>query len=389
MKKKIIKGIVFVLILGFTTLSIINLNVRGEPNESLIKYSKSAVLIEVETGEVLYEYNANERLEPASMTKVMTMKLILDAINSKRITYEQELTTSEYASQMGGTQIFLSVGEKMKVKDLFKSMVIASANDAAVCLAEGISGSEKFFVNAMNDEVKKLGLNNTHFNNVTGLPTDNHYASCYDMAMIARNLLLKYEDTIIPYTSTYEDYVRNDSEKPFWLVNTNKLIKHVEGIDGLKTGWTETAGYCLTCTKKENGMRLISVVMNADTVPHRTTDTLSLLNYGFANFEKVVIIGKGTSIQENNNILLNPNKYNIITSGNVSKIVKKNEKLDNPRLNIFIDEKSITELKQYNIGYVEVYINDKLIGKTQLELEEKPTKNSFISLFLDIMRQIF
>ncbi len=285
MKRKTIKIMTIIIFSLILSLSF-RVSLYASPDSNLINYAKSAILIEVETGEVLYEYNAHERLEPASMTKVMTMKLVLDAINAKRITYDQELTTSEHASLMGGTQIYLANGEKMKVRDLFKSMVIASANDAAVTLAEGISGSEDFFVNAMNDEVRKLGLKNTHYSNATGLPTENHYTSCYDMAMVARNLLVKYEDEIIPYTSTYEDYVRKDSDNPFWLVNTNKLIKHSEGVDGLKTGWTEKAGYCLTCTKKVNGMRLISVVMNADTVPHRSEDTLSLLNYCLANYKK-------------------------------------------------------------------------------------------------------
>lgn len=388
MKKKIIKC--FLAITMFTLIVLSNsISSKATVSTSLVNYAKSAILIEAETGEVLYEYNAHNRLEPASMTKVMTMKLVLDALKMKRITIDQELTTSEHASQMGGTQIFLSPGESMKVGDLLKSMVIASANDAAVSLAEGISGSETFFVNAMNDEIRKLGLKNTHYSNATGLPTDNHYTSCYDMAMVARNLLINYEDEIIPYTSTYEDYVRKDSDKPFWLVNTNKLIKHVEGIDGLKTGWTESAGYCLTCTKKVDGMRLITVVMNADTVSHRTIDTLALLNYGFANYQKVEVIGKGEVIQESKNILLKPTDYHIITSNSISKVIKKNEKLSNISQKVVIDEKAITELNQYNVGILEIYSNGLLIGSTELELSHKPIKNSFISLLLEIIKQIF
>lgn len=388
MKKNILKIIISVFIMGLMAL-FYQIKLYAQNEEKLIKYAKSAILIEAETGEVLYEYNAHERLEPASMTKVMTMKLVLDAINSKRITLDQELTTSNYASNMGGTQIFLSPGEKMKVADLFKSMVIASANDAAVTLAEGISGSEDFFVSSMNDEIRKLGLKDTHYSNSTGLPTSNHYTTCYDMAMVARNLLVKYEDQIIPYTSTYEDYVRKDSDKPFWLVNTNKLIKHVEGIDGLKTGWTETAGYCLTCTKKVDGMRLISVVMNADNVPHRTEDTLSLINYGFANYKKVTIIKKGTIIEENKNILLNPSDYDIITTDNISKVVKISEKMGEVTRKIKIDEKAIANLNQFNIGKIEIYIGDKLIGSSALELSQKPVKNSFITILLELIRQIF
>lgn len=231
------KKIISIIIVFLSTILICNLKInKVSADENIIKYSKSAVLIEVETGKVLYEHNSYIKYEPASMTKMMTMKLVLDAIKSKRISMDDMITTSEYASKMGGSQIFLSPGEKMKVQDLFKSMVIASANDAAVSLAEAISGSEKFFVEQMNNEVKKLGLVNTNFSNATGLPTENHYSSSYDMAMIARSLLLEYEEEVIPYSSCYEDYIRKDSENPFWLVNTNKLIKHIDGIDGLKTG---------------------------------------------------------------------------------------------------------------------------------------------------------
>lgn len=388
MKKKIIKMFLTITILTMMILSK-GTSSKATTNTNLINYAKSAILIEAQTGEVLYEYNAHNRLEPASMTKVMTMKLVLDALKMKRITLDQELATSEHAAQMGGTQIFLSPGETMKVSDLLKSMVIASANDAAVSLAEGISGSETFFVNAMNDEVRKLGLKNTHYSNATGLPTDNHYTSCYDMAMVARNLLMNYEDEIIPYTSTYEDYVRQDSDKPFWLVNTNKLIKHVEGIDGLKTGWTESAGYCLTCTKKVDGMRLITVVMNADTVSHRTVDTLALLNYGFANYQKVEIVSQGEVVKESKNILLEPTNYNIITSNSISKVIKKNETLSNISQKVIINEQAITRLNQYNVGVLEIYSNGLLIGKTELELSQKPNKNSFLSLLLEIIKQIF
>lgn len=385
--KKIIKICILILLCG--SIGLVNGKKEVKATNELVKYAKSAILIEVETGTILYEYNAHEKYEPASMTKIMTMKLVLDAINNKRITKEQLLTTSENAKSKGGTQIYLEIGEKMKVEDLFKSMVIASANDAAVTLAEGISGSEEFFVVQMNDEVKKLGLKNTHFSNVTGLPVENHYSSSYDMAMIARNLLINYEDQIIPYTSTYEDYVRKDTDHPFWLVNTNKLIKHADGVDGLKTGWTESAGYCLTCTKKQDGMRLLSVVMNVDSVPHRSEDTLNLLNYGFANYEKKVILAKNTKIDTNNNILVNPNNYDILTSEDIVKIIKKNTQLGNITKVVELDTDKIDNLEQYRIGKVKVYIDGELIGDTSLELSKKLKKNNFFKVFFEILKEIF
>lgn len=386
-----IKNIIKVCLVIFLGVSVffINNKKKVEATNDLVKYAKSAILIEVETGNILYEYNAHEKYEPASMTKIMTMKLVLDAINSKRITKDQLLTTSENAKSKGGTQIFLEVGEKMKVEDLFKSMVIASANDAAVTLSEGISGSEEFFVSQMNDEVKKLGLKNTHFSNVTGLPVENHYSSSYDMAMIARNLLINYENEIIPYTSTYEDYVRKDTDHPFWLVNTNKLIKHVDGVDGLKTGWTESAGYCLTCTKKQDGMRLLSVVMNVDSVPHRSEDTLSLLNFGFASYEKQVVLSKNTKIETNNNILVDPNNYDIITSNDIVKVTKKNTKLGSITKVIELDEEKISNLEQYNIGKIKLYVDGELIGEADLELSKKLKKNNFFKVLIELFKEIF
>ena len=387
--KKIIKFSLCIMILFILIFSKIENKISATSSDGLVKYAKSAVLIEVESGEVLYEYNAHARLEPASMTKIMTMKLVMDAIKSKRITKDQILTTSEVASSMGGTQIYLSVGEKMCVEDLFKSMIITSANDATVSLCEAISGSIDNFVVSMNKEVRRLGLKNTSFRNVTGLPITKHYSSSYDMAMIARSLLLEYEEDIIPYTSKYEDYVREDSDDPFWLVNTNKMIKHIDGVDGLKTGWTESAGYCLTCTKKENGMRLISVVMNVDSVKHRTEDTLSLLNYGFSNYEKMIIVGKNTEIEDGNNILLDPTSYKVVTSNNIVKVIKKGSKLDPPKLEVSLYNDRIMDLKQYNVGKLDVYINNELVGSTKLELVEKPKKTTFWKVFLNVLREIF
>ena len=190
--------------------------------------------MEASTGTILYSKEPDLRRPPASMTKIMTLKLILDAVESKRIDLEEMVTTSEYASKQIGTRIFLSVNEQMKVKDLIKSIAIASANDASVALAERISGSEENFVAMMNKEASRLGLKNTNFVNCTGLPAHNHYSSSRDMAIMARELILKHEN-ILEITKIYEDYVREDTpEKRFWLVNTNKLVRFVPGVDGLK-----------------------------------------------------------------------------------------------------------------------------------------------------------
>lgn len=382
--KKVFIGFLFLI-------NLIIVNTTFVKAEELVNDVKSAILMEVETGKVLYEYNSRERRVPASTTKVMSIKLVLDAVKSKRITMDQIITTSEHASSMGGSQIFLSVSEKMSVEDLFKSMVIASANDATVALAEAISGSEEFFVSLMNDECKKLGLKDTHFINSTGLPTSNHYTSCYDLAVISRSLLLEHEEEIIPVSSRYEDYIREGTDKRFWLVNTNKLLKQYNGIDGLKTGWTEDAGYCLVSTMKKDGMRLISVVMGGTTAKLRNKDTISLMNYGFSNYEKVIINKKNTVISVEEDLMIDPSVYHIVLSEDVSVVVSKSEKesvLKNIKQVININKDNIKKYNNELVGTIDTYLNDQLISSIDLKLEEKISKPKFFKLLLEVIKKI-
>ncbi len=382
--KKVFIGFLFLI-------NLIIVNTTFVKAEELVNDVKSAILMEVETGKVLYEYNSRERRVPASTTKVMSIKLVLDAVKSKRITMDQIITTSEHASSMGGSQIFLSVSEKMSVEDLFKSMVIASANDATVALAEAISGSEEFFVSLMNDECKKLGLKDTHFVNSTGLPTSNHYTSCYDLAVISRSLLLEHEEEIIPVSSRYEDYIREGTDKRFWLVNTNKLLKQYNGIDGLKTGWTEDAGYCLVSTMKKDGMRLISVVMGGTTAKLRNKDTISLMNYGFSNYEKVIINKKNTVISVEEDLMIDPSVYHIVLSEDVSVVVSKSEKesvLKNIKQVININKDNIKKYNNELVGTIDTYLNDQLISSIDLKLEEKISKPKFFKLLLEVIKKI-
>ncbi len=225
----------FFIIAILLCFSLINNNFQLNANMSLTQDAKSSILIEMNTKEVLSEHNAHAKLEPASITKIVSLKLIFDALSNKVIDLNDKLICSEYAASMGGSQIYLFSGEEMKVNDLIKSVTIASANDAVVCLAEKIAGTEENFVKLMNNEVKRLGLQNTNFVNCTGLPAENHYTSSYDMSMLAVDLLINHQDEILKYTSVYEDYIREDTKK-FWLVNTNKMVKNIPGVDGLKTG---------------------------------------------------------------------------------------------------------------------------------------------------------
>lgn len=271
------------LILLIFSLFILNVNAK----EDYAPTAKSAILVDNATGKVLFEKNADERLAPASMTKLGSMLLIMEAIDSGKISLDDEVTISEEAASMGGSQVFLEAGEVYKVHDLLKGVAIASGNDAVVALAEKIAGSQSEFVDVMNKRFKEIGATNTYFVNAHGLDTENHYSTARDMSIIARELL-KHE-RILEYTSIYEEYLEKNDGTKTWLVNTNKLVRFYNGVDGLKTGFTENAGYCLTATAKKDNFRLISVVMGEDSTENRSSDTVKMLNYGFNTFKVNII----------------------------------------------------------------------------------------------------
>ena len=249
--------------------------------------AKSALLMDVATGTVIYESNAHEPLAPASVTKVMTMLLIMEAIDSGRISWNDTVIASEAAAAKGGSQIYLKVGESMSVTDMVKSIAVSSANDCACAMAEHIAGSESAFVDAMNQRAKELGMNDTHFVNCTGLDDDEnakeHLTSAYDIALMSRQLL-KYHPDIKKYTTIWMDTVRNGT---FGLSNTNKLVRFYSGATGLKTGFTSQAGYCLSASAEREGMELVAVVMGCETSAKRFAACKSMLDYGFANFSLV------------------------------------------------------------------------------------------------------
>lgn len=258
--------------------------------EELDLTAKSSILIEASTGEILSEKNSDEKLAPASMTKIMTMLLIMESLEKNEYTLDDKVNISTNAASMGGSQVFLEAGSELKVKELLKAIAIASANDAAVAMAEYTAGSTESFVNLMNEKAASLGCTNTTFKNVHGLDAEGHLTTAKDMAIMARELL-KHEE-ILNYSSIYEEFLNKPDGSSTWMVNTNKLIKYYNGLDGLKTGFTKNAGYCLTATAKRNNMRLISVVMNEPTTEKRSSDTIKLLNYGFANYKIKVVMPK-------------------------------------------------------------------------------------------------
>ena len=242
--------------------------------------AQAALLMEKTTGQVLYAKNEHEQLEPASVTKVMTLLLAMEALDEGRIRYDDTVTVSAYAASMGGSQVFLSEGEQITVEDLFKAICVASGNDASVAMAEHIAGVTELFVEQMNARAKQLGMNDTHFVNCTGLPAAGHVTSAWDIALMSRELILHHPD-IRRFTTIWMDTLRGGS---FQLSNTNKLIRFYDGATGLKTGSTDAAGFCISATAERDGMELIAVIMKGQTADKRNTDAKTLLNYGFSTY---------------------------------------------------------------------------------------------------------
>jgi len=261
--------------------------------------AKSAILIDAETGQVLYEKDPDARLAPASITKVMTMLLAMEAAETGKVSFDDMVVTSTAASMIGGSQIWLMEGEEMKFEDMLKAVAIVSANDAAFALAEHIAGTEPDFVRLMNERAKDLNMKNTHFQNSDGLPAVDHYSSARDISIMSRELIMKHPK-ILEWTSTWTDWLKRlhpkAKQKESFLRNTNELVIKYPGADGLKTGMTDEAGFCLSGTAKRNDTRLISVVMGLPSNGERLDDTIKLLNYGFREFDRVVLATQGKSV---------------------------------------------------------------------------------------------
>lgn len=354
--------------------------------EDLAPNAKSAIMIEASTGEILFQKNKDEKLAPASMTKMMCMILIMEEIENGNLKWDEMITTSERASSMGGSQIFLKAGEKMSVEDLLKGVAIASGNDAVVALAERIAGSEEAFVKRMNARGKDLGLKNTNFVNATGLTADNHYSSAYDMSLIAKELV-KHEK-ILEFTGTYEDYLRKDTKSPFWLVNTNRLVRFKEGVDGLKTGFTNEAGYCLTATMKKDGMRLITVVMKEETANKRSADTTKMLDYGFNVYMIQSILDEKTTIEKRKVELGKDLMTEIIPKENITILNKKSDELKNITYKTNIDKIVAPVKKGDKVGTIDILEDNKVISTIDATVKNDIDKASIITIYLRNLKEI-
>ena len=369
------KKIVFILISLFSFLFIKNVSaVEMEIS------AKSAILVDFNTGKVLYSKNENEPLAMASMTKVMSMLLIMEKIDDGSLKYDDIVEISTESSSMGGSQIFLNPGDKYKVIDLLKGVAMASANDAVVALAEKTYGSKEHFIEAMNKKAESLGLKNTHFVNVHGLDEEGHYSSAYDMSVMARELL-KHEK-ILDFTRVYEEYLTKPDGSQIWLVNTNKLVRFYDGVDGLKTGFTQNAGYCLTATGKKNNLRLISVVMGEESIEKRSSDTVKLLNYVFNTFKVNLIKNKSEILGKVNVQKGKKENVDVVLVNDLIELLNASDKPSNYKFKILVDKITAPVKKGDVIGKVKV-LNDNgvLISQVDITVNENVLKANLWDLF--------
>lgn len=358
-------------------------NVKAEELD-LAKNAKSAILIETSTGKILYEKDKDSKRSPASMTKIMTLLLAMEALENESIKLTDEVYISKNASSMGGTQIFIEENTKIPLETLLKGIAIASANDAAVAVAEHIGGTKENFVKMMNEKAKSLGCKNTSFKNPHGLDEKNHYTTAYDLSLIAKELV-KY-DYALKLTSTYEDYINIKGEN-HWLVNTNKLIRFYEGMDGLKTGYTDEAGYCLTSTMKKNNMRLLGIVMKEDTKEHRTEDTISLMEYGFSMYGSQTVINKDEF--EETTYISNADNRNVkyYLKDNVNLIVNKNTKNIDYKIDKKLYDLKAPIKKNTKVGVLKISYDNKEYSY-DLIVKEDIKKASFLKTYFNLFKDI-
>ena len=352
------------------------------PQDSLELNCKSAVLMEATTGKVLYAQNPDEALPPASVTKIMTLLLVMEAIDAGKIALSDMVSASEYAASMGGSQVYLKVGETMSVEDMLKSVVISSANDAAVALAEFVSGDVNTFVKQMNERAKELGMTSTVFENVTGLDdtAEHHLTSARDIALMSRALIA--HPTILKYSSIWMDTIRNGA---FGLTNTNRLVRFYRGATGLKTGSTSKAGFCVSVTAERDGLALICVIMGAESRDVRNAQATKLLDWGFANYAS--FCAEGQSVGEirvlggvQSRCTVGYDTFNaVLPKGSVGKIEQKIE----------IDEQAAAPIKVgEEVGRVQYLLDGEVIGEVPVVAKQDVAKIGFWGLWQRLLAKI-
>ena len=375
------KVICFFICVCFMIQSVV---VFAEGNTDLGLNAKSAILMEESTGNILYENNPDERLPIASVTKVMTMLLIMEAVDSGKINLDDMVTVSENAMSYGGSTMFLETGEQLTVNDMLKGIAVASANDGCVAMAEHLAGSESAFVDMMNEKAKELGMENTHFMNTNGLDEDDHYSSARDVAIMSRELM-KHE-TIFNYTSIWMDTLRGGK---FQLANTNKLIRFYDGANGLKTGSTSKALCCLSAAAKRNDMQLIAVVLGAPTSAERFASAKSLLDYGFANYAVNTQITAGDEVQKIAVEKGVDKEVGVVAGDSCSTLVKKGQE-DNITKEIKIDETITAPIEAgQKIGTMTISRDGEVIADIDLNASSAVEKKGIGLIIKDFLTTIF
>lgn len=347
---------------------------------------KSAVLMELATGRVLYAKNAHEALAPASVTKVMTMLLIMEAVDSGCIGWTDTVTTSETAAAKGGSQIYLKAGETMTVTDMLKSIAVSSANDCACAMAEHIAGSESAFVDRMNARAAELGMEDTHFVNCTGLDDDpqakQHVTSAYDIALMSRQLLL-FHPKIKEFTTIWMDTVRDGA---FGLANTNKLVRFYQGCTGLKTGFTSAAGYCLSASAQRNGMELVAVVLGAESSQDRFAACKQMLDYGFANF--ALVQPKAEEAQTVAVKLGVSDRVAVLPAESVQLLVEKNQ-LNTVEVRTELEETVTAPVSQgQRLGTLTVLVDGQILTQVPMLAQESVAKLTWWQIFRNVLRHM-
>lgn len=378
------KKILYALFISMLLIPFVNVKAQ---DIDLAENAVSAIIMEPTTGEIIFEKNSHEKLHPASMTKMMSMLLIIEKINSGALSWDEIVTVSPNASGMGGSQILLETGEQMSVRDLFKGIAVASGNDAVVAMAEKIAGTEGLFVNMMNERAKQLGLVDTNFKNPHGLDAAEHYSSAYDMAIIARELV-KYPE-VLEYTSIYEDYLRQDTDRKIWLVNTNKLVRFYQGVDGLKTGYTGEAGYCLTATAKKGNTRFIVVAMGEPDSKTRNAEVTEMLDYAFAGYETENILSTDSIVGRVPVLLGKKAEVDIVPLESVTFLNRKGAEKKNASYELKVDTLKAPLKIGDKVGELILKEDDNNTRTIPVTVKENVDKANVFELYIRNLKQIF
>ena len=354
----------------------------AQSSQDLAPSAKAAYLVENTTGKVIYAKHETDKLYPASMTKMMGLLLIFEALHDKKISWDESVSASEYAASMGGSQVFLEPGESMSVRDMVKSICIASANDAMVAMAEKVGGSNDHFVAMMNDKAKELKLSNSHFMNATGLHDPEHYTCAKDMSIIARALIAEGGDELLRITSTYDAYIRENTDKKFWLVNTNKLLKQYEGVDGLKTGFTTEAMSCITVTAKKKDLRLVAVAMGEPSSKQRNAEIKQMLDYGFSQYAQGLLYLKGTRLQAYTMENGKPSSVNLVTLKNLVYVFEKGSEPKETKKEITITKDTPPYKAMEAIGTVKITMSDGYTMEAPVGVDQDVEQLNYLDIFM-------